>query len=166
MPGDCYVTPRSVWEELYKKFPEFRGAFDPAPVEAQFDFLSSRSTPSNIIATNPPYKLGDRFIRHALELTKPDGKVAMLFAIQFDAAKGRVDLWDYPFKARLVLTRRIRWDNLVQMEAGPSGNHCWFVWDWQHRGLPLMLWDRKNVEVDTSAITAALQLDPRLVPLL
>jgi len=29
-----------------------------------------------------------------------------------------------------VLTTRIRWVNLPQMEAGPSGNHAWFLWDW------------------------------------
>ena len=33
-----------------------------------------------------------------------------------------------------VLTKRIRW--LEDSNGSPSFNHCWMIWDWQHRGPP------------------------------
>src|SRR6478736_2922430 len=47
----------------------------------------------------------ERIIRHALKLTEPHGgKVAMLLPMQYDCAKGRVDLFENPpFKCKLTL---------------------------------------------------------------
>jgi hypothetical protein len=65
----------------------------------------------------------------------------MLLPLAFDAAKMRSDLFrNPPFAARYVITRRIRWENLEQKEAGPSQNHCWLIWDWKHTGPPKMGW--------------------------
>jgi hypothetical protein len=91
------------------------------------------------IITNPPYVLADQFCRRAISMMMPrHGKVAMLLPMSFDCAKGRRDLFAdcAQFKCKLTLTRRIRWANIEQKKAGPSMNHAWFVWSWDHRGLP------------------------------
>jgi hypothetical protein len=97
---------------------------------------------SNIVS-NPPYgkqsRLAVRCIEHALDLTQPlGGKVAMLLKVGFDSASGRRHLFaDHPaFAAEYRLTRRIRWTNFEQKEAGPTENHSWMVWDWRSRGGP------------------------------
>jgi hypothetical protein len=108
---------------------------------AQFDFLQMTKLPAADIASNPPYgKLAEPIIRHALELTKPArGRVAMLLPMAFDCAKGRVDLWNPPFKRKLVMLDRIRWANL-EHTASPSSNHAWYIWSWSHVGTPTMGW--------------------------
>lgn len=92
------------------------------------------------IVTNPPYGLQSRlavkFIEHALKLTKPQGgKVAMLLKVGFDSAGGRRHLFaDHPaFAVEYRLTKRIRWTNLPQSDAGPTENHSWMIWDWRKR---------------------------------
>jgi hypothetical protein len=66
----------------------------------------------------------------------------MLLSNQFDTAGGRTDLFAAcrSFKAKYVLTRRIRWANLVQAKAGPSQNHAWYIWDRDYVGCPQLAW--------------------------
>lgn len=109
-----------------------------APPET--DFLAAE-TPEQVraIVTNPPYALAPQFCRRALQLMRPrHGKVAMLLPFAFDCASGRRDLFAdcAAFKTKWVLTKRIRWANIVQKKAGPSMNHCWMVWDWKNRAAP------------------------------
>jgi hypothetical protein len=96
-----------------------------------------------IILTNPPYgkgsRLAVRFIEHALDLTRPmGGKVIMLLKVGFDSAGGRRHLFaDHPaFAVEYRLTKRIRWTNLPQSDAGPTENHSIFLWDWRKRPGP------------------------------
>lgn len=110
---------------------------------AHRDFFDCPDANGADIITNPPYgsgsRLAVRFIEHALNLTQPHGgKVAMLLKVGFDSAGGRRHLFaDHPaFAAEYRLTKRIRWTNLPQSDAGPTENHSWFVWDWRHRGGP------------------------------
>jgi hypothetical protein len=139
--GDCYFTPQWVYDALFA-VEEFVDPVDCCPQHATFDFLKVSLAPPHLV-TNPPYSIADKIIRHALKVTQDqNGKVAMLLPMAFDCAKGRVDLFrDHPaFKRKLVLTRRIRWENLEQSKAGPSMNHAWFVWDWKHSGPPMIGW--------------------------
>jgi len=113
-----------------------------SPSIKEADFLKvpfANSWPN--IVTNPPYGAGGRlavkFIEQALRLTQSHGgKVAMLLRVDFDSANGRRHIFaDHPaFAAKYTLTRRIRWANLVQSDAGPTENHAWLVWDWRKRG--------------------------------
>jgi hypothetical protein len=122
---------------------------------------------SRSIITNPPFgsqgKDAERFIRHALELTRPvKGLVAMLLRVDFDSAKSRRDIFlDNPaWGTKLILTKRIKWfDEPVPCKKcigktsveralcknchgtgmtspGPSENHAWYIWDWQRHGNP------------------------------
>jgi hypothetical protein len=138
--NDLYVTPRWVWDAI-ASVEKFHQPWDCAPVNPAFDFLE-RSSPSNgDIVTNPPFRLAEQFVRHALAVTKHrGGKVAMLLPYSFDSAKSRVDLFKPPFKIRYNLTKRIRWENLEQKKAGPSQNHAWYVWDWSYSGPPMVGW--------------------------
>lgn len=137
--ADAYWTPQWVYDALYR-VESFYDPWDCAPREADFDFLQLNVWSTDIV-TNPPFKLADEFCRHALRLTQPHrGKVAMLLPHAFDTAKGRRSLWRVPFKAKYVITTRIRWENLDQKRNGPSSNHAWYVWDWKHERPPMMGW--------------------------
>jgi hypothetical protein len=141
--ADAYWTPEWVFDALHS-VEDFAGAFDCAPRNAEdydYDFLREIQTFKRL-ATNPPFSLADKFVQHALSLTKDlNGKVAMLLPHAWDTAKGRRDLFEnYPFKAKYTLTKRIRWENLEQKKNGPSTNHAWFVWDWNFQGTPFMGW--------------------------
>jgi hypothetical protein len=147
MPADTYVTPRWVYEALYTVEPWAKGAWDCAPVDAEFDFLSivhwdclaqQMPTWNRTIATNPPFSLAEKFCRQAIAGAD---KIAMLLPMEFDCAKGRQYLFqDRHFKAKYVLLRRIRWENLPQKKAGPSQNHAWFVWDRLNSNRPILGW--------------------------
>lgn len=155
IPGDLYCTPRLPVEQLLSVEIFDENIWEPASGlghiaqvldDHQYDVLCSDirngseqdfftfdKTDRDII-TNPPYSggLANKFVRHALALTKPfGGKVAMLMPMTWDAAKGRLDLFapHTPFKAKWTLTDRIRWANLEQTSS-PSTNHAWYVWDW------------------------------------
>ena len=141
VPADTYVTPRWVYEALYAVEPWAETAVDPCPVNYTNDFLLSDEDCWGF-ATNPPFKIAGSIADHALSRTAASrGKVALLLPMAWDCAKTRTYLFVLqPFKAKYVLTRRIRWENLEQKAAGPSANHAWFVWDWEHRGQPMMGW--------------------------
>lgn len=87
------------------------------------------------IATNPPNRLAETFIRQALKLTKPRrGMVAMFLRNEYDCASTRVDLFEGPpFARKLVLTKRPKWIE-GPLRASPRHNFSWFVWDWLHKG--------------------------------
>jgi hypothetical protein len=133
--GDTYVTPQWVFDALYS-VEQFFEPVDVAPVDAKYDFLTQEWVcfPAEIV-TNPPFKLAEVFCRRAINGAS---KVAMLLPHAFDTAKGRVDLWGEPFKAKYTLTKRIRWENLEQKKNGPSMNHAWFVWDQTYEGKPFL----------------------------
>lgn len=102
--------------------------------EDETDFLKQDLIPSqcNSIITNPPFRLAENFIRHALELTKPvNGMVAMLLRIDFDSAKTRRDIFEdcRAWGTKLVLTKRIKWFENPK-GGSPSENHAWYIWDW------------------------------------
>lgn len=138
---DCYVTPQWVWDALYSVAPWAASAFDCAPISRDgYDFLEDWDVYDGI-ATNPPYKIADQFVRHALDLpNRPP--VAMLLPHSWDCAKSRVDLFtDRRFLGKFTLTKRIKWDNIEHV-ASPSSNHAWFIWRSEPRGFvrPIMGW--------------------------
>lgn len=113
---------------------------------AQGNFLTRPNIIVPIIATNPPFGPGGRlafqFCWHALRLTERHrGKVAMLMRDDFDSAGGRRLLFkDHPaWHQKIVILERIRWTNLEQKKAGPSGAHAWFIWDWAREPGPAIV---------------------------
>lgn len=86
-----------------------------------------------LIIMNPPYgergKMAERFIRMAIG--SGASLIAALLPVDFDSAKTRASLFAQcpQFDAKIVLTTRIRWANVVQSSSSPSANHAWFIWD-------------------------------------
>jgi hypothetical protein len=113
------------------------------------DFLARTCLPHSrvdAVATNPPFGQGGRlacqFIAHALELVPV---VAMLLRIDFDSGKTRTNLFrDCPaFAHKIVLLDRIVWFER-EGAPGPSENHCWMIWNKQHRGPATISYARKS----------------------
>lgn len=119
------------------------------PAIAQGNFLTQAKAPHDcrLILTNPPFgtqgRLAFQFCWHALRLMEPvGGAVVMLMRDDFDSAGGRLELFaNHPaFDKKLVLSERVRWTNLPQKkDAGPSGSHAWYIWDWQRKAGPATL---------------------------
>lgn len=94
------------------------------------DFFLDLRRRQNIIC-NPPYKIAERFILHAIEVT--DGKVAAIVNLKFLASQGRRDrlFFRHPPANVLILSQR------PSMPPGGSGiaakggtaDYCWIVWD-------------------------------------
>lgn len=101
------------------------------------DFLATRYAPyADCIITNPPYRLAQDFIEHALEVTTVTrGRVAMLLRVDYDSAKTRQHLFGRcrVFAKKIVLTSRIRW--IPGSTGAPSFNHAWFIWDHRYDAL-------------------------------
>ena len=132
---DLYITPQWVYDGLHsvEDFPG--GEWECAPVNAAFNFLDCDAAEAPNIVTNPPFSLSDEFAAHAIQLTKAHGgKVALLLPVTWDCAKKRVHLFDFPFKCKYILIRRIRWENVEQKKNPPMHNHAWYVWDWKYTG--------------------------------
>ena len=109
------------------------------------DFLARTLLPLGVdsIITNPPFNEGPQFVRHALApLEAQRGFVAMLFRTDSDQAKSRADNFDHPaFAKKLCLRSRIVWfDRADGKKAAPSVNHAWWIFDWQHRGPPTIVY--------------------------
>jgi hypothetical protein len=100
------------------------------------DFLEQAQPLSNVIVTNPPYKLAREFIEHALKLVGPSGFVAMLLRTDFDHAATRQHLFSgcSAFAHKIVLTKRVVW--FEREGAAPSFNHAWYIWRGDHIGPP------------------------------
>lgn len=125
----------------------------PLPYEAAVDFLEMRRPYGRCrsIVTNPPFKNGmaERFVRQALTLMNhPQGMVCMLMRQDFDCAKGRRDLFPnpgedgWPFRMKLTLTKRPRWDwwERDKPQASPRHNFAWYIWDFEHEGPAKLRW--------------------------
>lgn len=122
-------------------------------VVEQHDFLlDDPPFPPDAIITNPPFgKEAARFIERALEITKPTrGVVAMLLRTQFDHGKTYQHLFSrHPAWAKkLMLTRRIVWfvEDDGKPKAGPSECHAWYIWDWRHKGPPMIAYGPDGIE--------------------
>ena len=107
--------------------------------ETDIDFLSEYRKVNHII-TNPPYRLAQQFVEHALECV--DGKVAMLCKLAFLEGKARYSLFQknpiktvYVFSKRLPLTKE--GDTRKQSSMIPF---AWFVWEKGYTGKTTVEW--------------------------
>ena len=99
------------------------------------DFLSIDRPPLGVsaIITNPPYNrsLCPAIVRHAVRLMKPvGGSVFMLLRHNWDTAKGRQDLYKFPFVAKHTMLWRPRWFDPKPGDSTPMHAYSWFEWDW------------------------------------
>lgn len=114
-----------------------RGYGDPG-----VDFLLDWTTRADNIVTNPPFKLAQEFIEHALR--QADRKVAMLLRLAFLEGGARRKMYEttplahvWVFSRRLAIMR-----NGEPFKNGSGGMVAlaWFVWDHAHDGPPQLGW--------------------------
>jgi hypothetical protein len=103
------------------------------------DFLKENRRVNNIV-TNPPYSLGEKFVRHSLELA--DSKVAMFLKLVFPEGQSRRKMFETTPLARVwVYSKRV-----TQHRNGEdkqyTGMMCfaWFIWDHGYSGDPVIKW--------------------------
>jgi hypothetical protein len=101
------------------------------------DFLTETKMPANCTAiiTNPPYKIANEFVTHALNLAP---KVYLLLRLAFLESIKRTDILEHRglarvhiFRRRLPMMHRDGWAGPRASSAIPFG---WFVWSADHRG--------------------------------
>jgi hypothetical protein len=107
------------------------------------DFLMESKALAPNIVTNPPFKMGEAFARHAVSLAS--GKVAFLCRIQFLEGLTRRELFRlsplarvWVFSWRLPISR-----GEVKPEAerqGSMATYAWFVWERGYTGKPTLGW--------------------------
>jgi len=119
--------------------------------EAGVDFLMAPLPSVHIgaIVTNPPYKLANEFVAHALALGVPT--VAMLLRLTLLESERRAAILDcgllarvYVFARRLPMMHRQGWTG---PRAGSAVAHAWFVWRAGHQGaaeLRRIRWRHEN----------------------
>lgn len=109
------------------------------------DFLLEHRPLAPNIVTNPPFKLAEEFVRHALRLTT--GKVAMLLRLQFLEGKARGRLFaETPLARVLVFSGRLTF--AARAIGGRNGDgkgggmvaFAWFIWEHGHEGPPSLGW--------------------------
>lgn len=107
--------------------------------EKGVDFLKEIRKVNHIV-TNPPYRLAQQFVEHALSCA--DSKVAMLCKLAFLEGKARYSLFNqhpiktvYVFSKRLPLTKE--GDNRKQSSMIPF---AWFVWEKGYAGKTTIEW--------------------------
>ena len=135
-------------EVLKERFDVWQSDIYPTQnLDAVADFLVSKLPESfSAIITNPPYDKALNFIELALRLTEPrNGFVAMLLRSDYDHAKTRRHLFeDCPsFSKKIILRKRIAWvvEDNGKPKSSPSFNHCWMIWDHQHKGPPILAYE-------------------------
>jgi hypothetical protein len=89
------------------------------------------------IVTNPPFKLAEQFVEHALDLCP---SVVMLLRLAFLESERRTGILEgrglarvHVFRKRLPMMHRDGWDGPRASSGIPF---AWFVWDRSHRGPP------------------------------
>jgi hypothetical protein len=102
---------------------------------SKHDFLMEQKAPFNCqcIVTNPPFKLANQFVAHALALVP---KVVMLLRLAFMESETRTPILDnghlarvYVFRKRLPMMHRAGWEG---RKANSGMAFAWFVWERGH----------------------------------
>src|SRR5262245_38825949 len=116
------------------------------------DFLLEWKVPDGCeaIVTNPPYKLADQFVAHALDLCP---RVVMLLRLAFLESERRTPILEgrglarvHIFRRRLPMMHRDGWQGPKASSAIPF---AWFCWDRAHVGPPALhriSWDEDENE--------------------
>lgn len=126
---------------------------------AGIDFLLTQEAPDGCeaIITNPPFKLAEEFVAHALELAPCVVMLLRLAFLESDRRRGILEGCGLArvrvFRKRLPMMHRAGWE---KRKANSGMAFAWFVWERTYRGLTQI--DRISWE---DASTASTLLKPR-----
>jgi hypothetical protein len=101
------------------------------------DFLAERRAPqgTEAIVTNPPFKLANEFVEHALDLCP---RVVMLLRLAFLESKRRTRILESGTLARVHIFRKrlpmLHRDGWTGPKASSAMCFAWFVWERSHIG--------------------------------
>jgi hypothetical protein len=104
---------------------------------ADWDFLQQTQLPLGVeaIVTNPPFKLANEFVAHAISLCP---KVIMLARLAFLESERRTPILEggklarvHVFRKRLPMMHRLGWTG---PRATSATAYAWLVWDADHTG--------------------------------
>jgi hypothetical protein len=113
--------------------------FDRGYGETGVDFLHTHRAVDHII-TNPPYRLAEEFVLHALECARD--RVAMLLKLNFLESKGRKEFFQRtPLRTVYVFSNRLSFDK--GDEKGKDRGllaYAWFIWEKNYHGKPWIDW--------------------------
>jgi hypothetical protein len=134
------------------------------PGQGVFDFLrTGNASDLDCIVTNPPFKIAQAFVEHALLLCP---KVIMLLRLAFLESERRCDILDdaglarvHVFRKRLPMMHR---DSYTGPKANSGMAFAWMVWERGHRGpaqLRRLSWedDRDARPVETVPLIPAIE---------
>jgi hypothetical protein len=102
-----------------------------------WDFLQQQQLPIGVqaIVTNPPFKLANQFVAHAIQLCP---KVIMLARLAFLESEVRTPILEggklarvHVFRKRLPMMHRLGWTG---PKATSATAYAWLVWDADHNG--------------------------------
>lgn len=109
--------------------------------EAGWDFLLERKCPAGVeaVVTNPPFKLANEFVAHALDLCP---RVIMLLRLAFLESSRRSPILDgghlskvHVFRNRLPMMHRAgQGIKAAERTTSSALAFAWFVWDRHHSG--------------------------------
>ena len=95
------------------------------------------------IVTNPPYFCADKFIQHALEISKSGTKIAMLFRLAFLEGQKRYEMFKkYPHERVYVFSKRLNCAKNAEFEKYKSSAiaFAWFIWEVGYAGKTELKW--------------------------
>ena len=107
--------------------------------EIGVDFLKEIRNVNHIV-TNPPYKLAQEFVEHALKCV--NGKIAMLLKLAFLEGQRRKPFFEKsPPRTVYVFSKRIDFGRGDKPGKG-SGllAYAWFIWEHRYTGKPMIEW--------------------------
>ncbi len=112
--------------------------------EREIDFFTVTDNKIDIV-TNLPYFCADKFIQHALEISDPTVKIAMLFRLAFLEGQKRYELFKkYPPKRVYVFAKRLSCAKNGKFEKHKSSAiaFAWFLWEVGYTGSTELEWIR------------------------
>ena len=112
--------------------------------EIEVDFFTVTENILDIV-TNPPYFCASEFLRHALEISGPKVKIAMLFRLAFLEGQSRYELFrKYPLKRVYVFSKRLNCAKNGEFEKYKSSAiaFAWFIWEVGYKGITELRWIR------------------------
>ena len=121
-----YPVIRRVGQDIRKiEIPDCVLAHNWFPDTDYLDWTPQPGEEPDLIVTNPPFTLAQRFVEHSLEIIKPTGVVMMLLQTGFEGSKERVDFWKkHVAMKRIILTPR----PVFIGSSGDSREYAFYIW--------------------------------------
>ena len=109
--------------------------------ETGINFLNFNEKWSGDIVTNPPFKLAQEFIEHALDIVETRSRVYMFLKIQYLEGKQRKQLFDKKqLKTVYVFSERISCSKECDFSDRSAVAYAWFEFEKDWDGEPTIKW--------------------------